>query len=559
MPIDTNEVGYDLISIANGTRAEVESAKSKLNTYELAIVTDEDKLVYKDSSGNIKEFTSGVVDELEARLDLVLDNVTTELEKAKEDVNTSLNNTLTVVNDNLEEIENKVFLEMNSKVGYGNFKGEYDSNKQYLQNDVVFMVGHELGYVHEIIDGGFSDPSKCGETRKDYVISDKMYYRYIGTDWEMILTELDEVSLNLYTIAHKPPNQNFETTWDSYFPYSEIGRYLINKDSGVLISKMDKVLGDRREGATTAVANDWNGTNGDIAVKLPKMYVNYRHTSKGKRIRFYSYKNPIKKVSLEAYIHPAFITDWEMDYMLVSATKGRLIGNQLRGCEGALTVSRNIAQFWADSRFGRSEEWNITTFQSSTLIADLFLMEFGHMNSQEILGQGRANTTDASGAGTTKTLGDRSGRVSTDDANGNVSYRGMEDCIANIWEFGLGLKVNDSGYYYTNKVSEMDNISKMTKLPVSTILLDLDNQRIKKYAKMSNYPTLNIPVEVGATDSTYYTDNVWFHDKGEENILLLGGAWIYASTCGLRTLSLASVASDVRSNLGARFTFFKKM
>lgn len=78
---EIKETGYDLISIANGTRAEVESAKSKLNTHELAIVTDEDKLVYKDNSGNIKEFTSGAVDELEARMPVttIADLQTTEV------------------------------------------------------------------------------------------------------------------------------------------------------------------------------------------------------------------------------------------------------------------------------------------------------------------------------------------------------------------------------------------------------------------------------------------------------------------------------------------------
>lgn len=448
----------------------------------------------------------------------------------------------------------------NTVVKYPNFKGEYNPNTSYAKDDIVFMDGHEIGYIHEIIDGGFSDPARYKETRRDYRISDRMYYKYDGADWEILLTELDEVSLNLYTVAHKPADQNYESTWDNFFPYSEIGRWLVHKDTCEEIAKMDKIYGDRREGDSSAVANDWNGTNGDIAVKIPKLYVNYKHTSRGKRIRFYSYKNPTKKISLEAYVHPAFITDFEAEAIYMGATKGRNISGQLRACEGGLQVSQNIGWFLTASRANRTTDYCITPFSLSCLLQDLFLMEFGSVHSQEILGQGRSNTTTASSAGTTKTLGDRSGRVSTDNSNGNVSYRGIEDCFGNIWEFGVGIIVDDNGYYHTNNLSAFNDKSKMDKLPISTILLDLDNQRIKSYAKMDSKSTnyLNIPVEIGASDSTYYTDGFWCHDKGEENIALLFGAWHDAGACGLRALYLADVAAHVSSGVGARFTFFKK-
>lgn len=39
MQIETRETGYDKISIAYGTKAEIESSKDKLENYELAIAT----------------------------------------------------------------------------------------------------------------------------------------------------------------------------------------------------------------------------------------------------------------------------------------------------------------------------------------------------------------------------------------------------------------------------------------------------------------------------------------------------------------------------------------
>ncbi|MGL5050666.1 MAG: hypothetical protein ACRC6E_08600 [Fusobacteriaceae bacterium] len=469
--------------------------------------------------------------------------------KIEEDINQNF-----IKLDNFTDFISNEFEEFKKTIN----KGEYDANKTYNVGDIVYITGHEECYVFEMIDGLYADPARYKDTRTDYRISDRMFYKYDGTKFEMIFEEKDKVNLNLYTTAHKPPTQNFETTWDTVFPYSEIGRWLINKDTGVKIAKMDKVFGDRRSGAGSAVANDWNGTNGDIGVVLPKFYVNYKHTSQGKRIRFYSYKNPVKKVALDAYIHPAFdMGSVGTGDLIVGATKGRIIASQLRSCEGASTVSQTKQWFWDASRFGRNTEWNLTTFASHQLIGDLFLMEFGNRNGQEILGQGRSNTTTISGAGTTKTLGDRSGRVSTDDSNGNVSYRGIEDCFGNIWEFALGCIAKDDGYYYTNDPANMDITAKMTRLNVSTILTN-GTGYATEYAKMNNYENLNIPVKVGGNSSTYSTDNFWFHNVGQENILLVGGSWHDAGACGFGCLSSYNVASYVISHIGGRFLKLSK-
>ncbi|MGL5313723.1 MAG: hypothetical protein ACRC92_10785 [Peptostreptococcaceae bacterium] len=49
------ETGYDKISLANGTRAEIETAKDKLNTYEPVIATDNNMMLFKDANGELQE------------------------------------------------------------------------------------------------------------------------------------------------------------------------------------------------------------------------------------------------------------------------------------------------------------------------------------------------------------------------------------------------------------------------------------------------------------------------------------------------------------------------
>lgn len=66
---DLKESGYDQIQLANGTRAEVEAAKGKLNTFEPVIITDEDKFAYKDAQGNLKDVAFGDSNELRGLID----------------------------------------------------------------------------------------------------------------------------------------------------------------------------------------------------------------------------------------------------------------------------------------------------------------------------------------------------------------------------------------------------------------------------------------------------------------------------------------------------------
>lgn len=442
--------------------------------------------------------------------------------------------------------------EIDSK-GYSNFKGEYNPATTYVKNDVVYMKGHEQAYIHEFTDVGFSDPTRYTETRKDYQIQDVMYYRYDGTKWEIIFDESHEVNLNLYTIAHQPPTQNYVSTWDNYFPYSDIGRWLCNKDVGTPIKKLDKVDSSKYEDGT---ASDWTGSSGDIMVKIPKFYCNYTFTSKGRRIRFYSYNNPVGKVALDSYVHPAF--DFEnkiAENIFIGATKGVIIGNQLRSCIGGVANTKTKASFLDLARQGRNVNYTLNTFSNMNLVRDLFLMEFGNTNSQDVVGNGRVNTTSAVNSGVTKILGDRSGRYNTDVSNGNVSYRGLEDWWGNIWEFLNGLLVDDSGYYYTNNVLKMDDISKMTKLSVGTILTG-GNSFIREYAKIEDYPHIGVPVKTGASATTYYCDNFWYHNAGQENIAIFGASWSIGLNAGASCLDLSNSAPNAYSNFGARLAFY---
>ncbi|MGL5714404.1 MAG: glycosyl hydrolase family 28-related protein, partial [Paraclostridium sp.] len=62
--IDIRETGYDKISLANGTRSEIELAKDKLNTYEPVIATDNNTMLFKDANGALQEIgkSKGSVD-----------------------------------------------------------------------------------------------------------------------------------------------------------------------------------------------------------------------------------------------------------------------------------------------------------------------------------------------------------------------------------------------------------------------------------------------------------------------------------------------------------------
>ena len=437
--------------------------------------------------------------------------------------------------------------------GHGDFASEYDETLDYAEGDVVYMTGHEPCYVFETtVNDNMSDPTHPIIFRKTYRVDETMRYRRQNEKWEMIFDS--EANLEFYTIPEKLPNQKYKSTVDNFYPWSEMKRVVmdgfVSMNEKYELSDTDST---QKKGGGAANLT----TEGNVMVRLPKFYCEVKMTQNGRRYRIYDYKNPTGKIALGIKPHPVF---WEnengtefSEKYYCSAFEGSIKDGRLVSITGVNPqVSQNINWFINAAKTGRNSQWGIQHFFEIAAIQALFIVEFGSLNSQAILGQGRSNTSSLASTGRTLSLGNRSGRAGTDDANDFISYRGIENPFGNIWKFIAGLMLRDDGYYVS---TIMNNITpnNMIHIP-KTLNPKLADGYVDKMEVVDNYEFLLIPSSTAGSASTYYCDNFWSHDVGEENIALFGGDWADGSSCGLFCLSCNDVASDVNVYIGSRLS-----
>ena len=380
-----------------------------------------------------------------------------------------------------------------------------------------------------------------------------MYYVKEKDGFEILFTK--EEKIPFYTIPQKGTSQNYKSTVDDYFPYSDIRGVVFNGFTGTTIAQvLSKTDATKQENGQAS-----NITSlGNVMNEYPKFYCQVKMTPQGRRYRIFDYKNPTKKIVMGIKPHPVFKKPdgSYKSFEYLSRYEGSHDGTRVVSLSGKSPYV-NITQgtFRDKCRNGRNTNWNMLTFEQISMLQCLYIVEFGDLNSQAVLGQGRANTSSASATGTCNALGMRSGRISTDDANGNVCYRGYEDFYANIWDFIDGFMISNNGYHYTNDPSKFGNLSAMTLFP-KTLNFKIPNGYVDKMEVIDGYEHLLIPYGTTGSATTYYCDHFWSHDVGEENIALFGGGWAVGAGCGCFCLDCYNVASSSWAVLGGRLSVF---
>lgn len=434
---------------------------------------------------------------------------------------------------------------------FPNYKGIYSEGTSYAIGDVVNVTGHEPCYVFETTLCEMSDPQHPKYFKKVYRIEDTMYYVKEKDGFEILFTK--EEKIPFYTIPQKGEQQNYKSTVDDYFPYSDIRGVVFNGSVGTTIAQ----ILDKNDATKQSNGSPSNLTSlGNVMNEYPKFYCQVKMTPQGRRYRIFSYKNPTKKIAMGIKPHPVFKKPdgSYKNFEYLSRYKGSHDGTRVGSLSGKSPYV-NITQgtFRDKCRNGRNTNWNMLTFEQISMLQCLYIVEFGDLNSQAVLGQGRANTSSASATGTCNALGMRSGRISTDDANGNVCYRGYEDFYANIWDFIDGFMISNNGYHYTNDPSKFGNLSAMTLFP-KTLNFKIPNGYVDKMEVIDGYEHLLIPYGTTGSATTYYCDIFDSHDEGKENIAIFGGGWVGGASRGCFCLRCSDVASSSAMDVGGRLS-----
>lgn len=234
-------------------------------------------------------------------------------------------------------------------------------------------------------------------------------------------------------------------------------RCVLNADGSVRYY-LDANDSTKKADGTNAVLD---GTDGNVMVEIPKVYHKYEYNAG-------VHKHMIALEPLDGYeVHWAFMHPTEKAYRYYPAYLGYSSGGKLISRSGVYpTVNQTITQFRTLAT-ANGAGWHQIDFALYELITLFMIIEYGTMDIQTALGQGRTMLTGGTWAngsliginGLSNKLGNGSGSYtyagSADDAQADysyMSYRGCENFFGNIWRFVDGINATGSNakVIYTN-------------------------------------------------------------------------------------------------------------
>jgi hypothetical protein len=223
----------------------------------------------------------------------------------------------------------------------------------------------------------------------------------------------------------------------------------------------------------------------------------------------------------------------------------------------------------------RGTGWRQLDFWLLSAVQLLYLIEHGTFYSQNVLGDGNTNVTNAyniasstsqtdsphSVAGKSNSLGNASTNTSTGASSATrdtafMSYRGIENWYGNCWNWIDGLNVNVSGvtadgWYVNNNNTQFadDTVTNYARL---TTAMPADGF-VTDFADVSG---AFIPsATTGGSSSTFITDQFFDDDNNTNRVALFGGNADDGAIAGAFYWAV-NVASSVASRrLGGRLSF----
>ena len=382
----------------------------------------------------------------------------------------------------------------------------------------------------------------------------------------------------LNTKANKPnEGQEYFSKFDNIYPYSEIGRWVVNRNTCQLLRALS-----HEDSNFTKMGQPINldTENEMIMVKYPAYY-----RKKNCRV------NGVEQQGIALDIVPDkfgvncpdgyTIEDWFLnedgtiaEYRLLGAFNSYEDNGQMISIPNVIpTRTKNIQQFRDSSKINRTES-GIMSFYAISAVQRLFILEFGDFDSQKVLGKGKtylntdndvvASNYDILSTGETMALGNRSGYLNRTyneedltDGKVSISYRGLEDFFGNIWQFIDGLAIMNNGYYYTNSLTKMEQIKSDNVLNVDgwnfyeTIVPTNNGYASEMYGENLDFSFFS--KEVNGGSSTYYSDHRYsYNGDGSLRIAIFGGRWLHGASAGAFFWILDRSAASAHSYLGSR-------
>ena len=302
-----------------------------------------------------------------------------------------------------------------------------------------------------------------------------------------------------------------------------------------------------------------DGTDGNVMVEIPKFYYKYNYNTASGVVHEHS----ISLTPDSGYVvHPAFVREGvEVEYRYRAAYDGYRSGGKLLSISGVYpSTNVTITQFRTDAR-ANGAGWEQLDWLLHEAITLLCIIEYGTMNIQSALGQGRTALSGGSWVGgsyigitgLSNSLGNGSGNVTytgdADDVGADssfMSYRGIENLYGNVWKFADGINIkdyvpyiNDNPNTYADDIFSGDYVSTGVTVSASN-----------GYARqLGNSNKGFFPTSVSSGSSTVGTTDYFYIQPGNR-IALVGGIADFGLYAGPLCSAFGSVASTVTVTVG---------
>lgn len=361
---------------------------------------------------------------------------------------------------------------------------------------------------------------------------------------------------------------------------SQMRRCVLNADGSVnyYLDAMDSTK--KIDGSPS----DLTGADGNVMVEVPLTYLKYTYTTTGGNGSDTTHRWEISQTPGTRYeVHWAFTRGPAAevrDYRYYPAYLGYSSGGKLISRSGVYpTVSQTLAQFrvLAQANGGASGVtangyWGQIDFALYELITLFAMIEYGTMDIQSALGQGRTALTGGTWVngsligvnGLSNALGNRSGNYtyagSADDAAADLSYmsyRGCENLFGNVWRMADGVIFKNAAnaktmWYSTNPADfNADGIG-YTQVPgILTAAAAAGYAR-----KLGNTSKGFVCVDVADGTSGAGTTDYYYTSTTDNTLALVGGTANDGLRAGPLYLNVSnSAASCSHVSVGAGVSF----
>lgn len=335
-------------------------------------------------------------------------------------------------------------------------------------------------------------------------------------------------------------------------------------------------------------AANLTGADGQVMVEIPAFYVKFTPGA----TRTWS----ISLLPADGYsLHPAFIKN------------GQFVPYRYYGAYDACVFNGSVYESGLnyDNNWTAGQNWNadgaaaklasvsgiypavgITRANARTLAANrgagwrqvdvylewaielLFLVEFGTFRTQQTIGDGNTNVTNAyaaassgnqtdsphSVAGKSNALGNASTNTTNGASSGTrdtayMSYRGIENWYGNCWNWVDGYNINNNQAYVSNNNTQFADDTTTNYNAIGAAMVASDGW----VTNCQNEPFAFLPSAVGGSSSTYWAD--YYYQASGWRVAIFGGAAVDGARAGGFFWSLANDSSVLVRSFGARLAF----